>query len=1257
MPLPYPHGTASGEIGNNALIDLGNTPGSTGGKFVGFGEEGVSSIANRASWALSENIDYVYDRLSTPFAMAEMASWTPAGGSGTKYQFTGGSTSEVWVGDPSYLPETQLKRDQLFSLLDSNFNQLIDGSSNKVVVRLVQDSTETNNVFGTGDGFETDPVIKFQTVNPSTGVVVNPSYTIPDGTAVYVVHGRYQTFENLPPDAFTKIPIRVGEEVPAGVVLQDGTRPMTGNLNLNTHLIQNITGIYGPVGDDLTIAPDAASSLFIDGSLNLDLSSIGNIDFTANSISGTLINSGDVAIQGVNNSVVGSLNNAYTLGNAVHGNRFYDVTGTITFGAAGLVTYPQLKVILNGNARIIASGSVTAPLTTHQVLVVTSAGTVAQRNLTSVVYSDIPVAHYYWSGGSTYGTSRDLRRVLFAATSALEITCGKDADGIKLPGADFSELVDAIKFASSMITIFENDGSAQRCTIRLLGYTDVASTIILPSGLTLIGEGRNAVIRATHANSVSTLNAYDSVTLNTSGYITIKNIRFKWVTAATQVSTEGAIANLGSNSQVLNCTFEKTGSYSYANAVLWNTATGQAFIKVSSCTADVLEKFVYAPNSGSLSRVTDMVIEDNDIWNTIGISSDHAIYVPSYRSVVQRNYIHDIYSLGVHHGFNAGIRIGADSIARENTVEGVETGDGISFNPAPVVASSKVHALICDNKLGSPDGTSKGKLDTGCTCEIDAAYVSATYQVSFLRNTVSGARSGIRVENAASVAVDSFVIIEDNILDTITGFVIVSAIWVKYMRTAYISRNHITNNYGIGIAILDTTRGVIEKNSIDGLGQVGVYLAVGIWISSVASASSVVRGNQILATNCGEAGHGSIVNSACVLVEKASGAEVSSNVLDASTGHGTYAYYGLKMTGVQNSLVKYNRILHTSVANMHLSQSVIEMISVRICNNRLEYSDNDLLVWSQSSDADDGQLVITGNHFGYVPASYAQVNISMATDVAIAHNVFGGETATVGRSIHFSSSGSYSDNIDISANIFDNIQGNGPTSDGDYGCVIYTPWTKVRSTTISSNVFRNCGYNNVGTNLYSGVIRSAAEYTSITGNIFYGVNGPLSTSGFSAAIHVVGRSTVTGNVFYVNVAASGFTLGTFTGVYIDGDYTVVTGNTLYITGTSSGSSQDISGILNNDKNYLTVNSNSISFWTNSGGGSNVAIDMGTAKGSSVVGNRSGYESGGNWYGYDIDCSAATDCIVVGNFTAGYMQLGTNANFGFVTTGINVKMGV
>ena len=103
MPLPFPHGSAAGQIANNAFYDTGVTPGSSGGKFIGFGEYGTSAIVNRGFWALSSNIDYIYQKYSSAIAVPQVDKYTSAGES--KYNLD----TLVFCGDVSYPPAASVR--------------------------------------------------------------------------------------------------------------------------------------------------------------------------------------------------------------------------------------------------------------------------------------------------------------------------------------------------------------------------------------------------------------------------------------------------------------------------------------------------------------------------------------------------------------------------------------------------------------------------------------------------------------------------------------------------------------------------------------------------------------------------------------------------------------------------------------------------------------------------------------------------------------------------------------------------------------------------------------------------------------------------------------------------------------------------------------------------------------------------------------------------------------------------------------------
>lgn len=187
MPLPFPHGTASGQIANGSFFDNGDTPGSVGGRFVGFGEYGTSAIGNRAAWALSCNIDYLYRSHSSPKAKPAIAKFTSSGVA----QFVIPDT--VFCGDdtpPLPLPEAMLL---LFAVLDNQYYTLKDGSGNDVRVSNV---TLSGDMYG--HGFVVSPTVTFCTVNPSTGAVVEDPYTIPNDVVVQVAYGSQSSLEDLP---------------------------------------------------------------------------------------------------------------------------------------------------------------------------------------------------------------------------------------------------------------------------------------------------------------------------------------------------------------------------------------------------------------------------------------------------------------------------------------------------------------------------------------------------------------------------------------------------------------------------------------------------------------------------------------------------------------------------------------------------------------------------------------------------------------------------------------------------------------------------------------------------------------------------------------------------------------------------------------------------------------------------------------------------------------------------------------------------
>ena len=258
MPLPFPHGDGPGQIANGHNYDVNDTPGYPGGRFIGFGEDATSARTNRAAWALSSNIDYIYQKYAAAIAIPQMDKFTSTGTS--SYSLS----ALVFCGDDTYPPDHDAAEGLmlLFSVLDDQYNALTDGDGNEVRISRVMDTADTDPVYGTG--FVQSPVVHFCTVNPKTGVLVLDPYPIPADQVVRIAYGVASSLEYLPVDAFTRYKVMSGEEVPAGVLLLDGSLPMAGDMSMGGH---NISSCAGLTNEDSGIQID--DYLLSDGAHNI----------------------------------------------------------------------------------------------------------------------------------------------------------------------------------------------------------------------------------------------------------------------------------------------------------------------------------------------------------------------------------------------------------------------------------------------------------------------------------------------------------------------------------------------------------------------------------------------------------------------------------------------------------------------------------------------------------------------------------------------------------------------------------------------------------------------------------------------------------------------------------------------------------------------------------------------------------------------------------------------------------------------------
>ncbi|CAB4130571.1 hypothetical protein UFOVP276_109 [uncultured Caudovirales phage] len=240
MALPFPHGKLQGQIGYQAVIDENDiiTPGGTGGRFIGFGQIGTTAIANRASWALSTNIDYLYNTFAAKsLTYNQSVKFTSAGVS--SYTLSG----SVFCGDSTYpgaLPTDPEGMRFLFSVVDPLGNSILDVSGNVVGVHSVVNGS---NVPVYKQGFVTNPKVLFCTYDES-GAVVTATYTIPASTVVRLVYAVESTLESMPVDAITKYALLgIDEVISSKIMFKDGTRTMTGNLNMGSKDIVSAVNI------------------------------------------------------------------------------------------------------------------------------------------------------------------------------------------------------------------------------------------------------------------------------------------------------------------------------------------------------------------------------------------------------------------------------------------------------------------------------------------------------------------------------------------------------------------------------------------------------------------------------------------------------------------------------------------------------------------------------------------------------------------------------------------------------------------------------------------------------------------------------------------------------------------------------------------------------------------------------------------------------------------------------------------------------
>ena len=770
----HPHGTSAGQIGHNSNIDTGLTPGSDGGKFIGFGEPGSSAIGNRAHWALSENIDHVYQEVHREIAVPKGYDRTSPGGGESSFQFPSGE--EVWVGDDTY-PGSAGSSDaegmhMLFDVLDSNYNELTDGSGNEIRVSLVRESTNTTDVYQGGnpflDSFQDQPIIHFVAVDPESGVVVTDPYTIPAATNYKVQCGVKSTIAELPADALVRYKVQGASEVEAGVFLQDGSRPLLGDLDVGGNDIVGFTGLLSLV--------------------------------TA--------------------SLQDTLNAGVEAQEALVGNRAMDKTGSISTSNED-VTYPALKVVLQGQVVDIASDTISAPLVADTYyLYVTPAGVVTLSN--DATWGDsvaTPTAGsvLIWKGdfdGATVWTNPvDLRWPNSRRGYNASIYVGS---GI---GADFTSLNDAVTWgAQAFLGVNKTNISYE---IVIVGEATVTSTVTLPAGWTLRGLAKHGQSAVT-SSVIKTSTGFTTTTnvIVTGANCTVKNLEINWNHSTTDQDSSNFGLYIVSNCLVEGVKF--SGTRQFGNNLKVEGAVDNSGPIVRDCYFD---DFGVTGGVGLTARGQGRIHVENCTFITDVLATCSINFEPSGAAVDARGPSHTVqgcYFKGTAAYANilvAGPNVLIDSCQAELT----STNDlpFISIEPAASQSSAGVTVRNCLAE--------NGYQFVSCAVSDSAVRLSVVIDGC----TLTGFEDRVFNFNCTAVAPGSSVDIKDCV---ITGHTAGYVGYFKAIASNFIS-NQVIDSAGTGLYVL-STKANIEGNYIRTWGS-------GVGITFDTSSSGSIRNNTL----------------------------------------------------------------------------------------------------------------------------------------------------------------------------------------------------------------------------------------------------------------------------------------------------------------------------------------------------------------------------------------------------------------------------
>lgn len=1104
--LPHPLGdTNPGDLFYPGSPDVIATdaPGAAGSRAVEFGEDGLSSAVNRAVYALAKNDEYQEERLEEEFARPDLLTFTPAGGNGDSYTFS----TRVWCGDTYYTPENQDVRNALISVLDERYNDVVDPSTGfKIVVKEILDAPAGTSQVGTG--FFTNPYITFRTQDPVSGSL-GADYTIPDGQKVWLAFGRAATLESLTTDTNVRDSwfrgfTRSIKEIHAATFLKDGSRPATGDFYMAGQGLLEVGVIWGYPSAPLTISTSGPI-----GHLNL-LSDAAQVRFKDNWLPSYLpLNDGDTSIVGDYTSILTSLNSKTRTALAFYGNRCLDRAGSFTVnGTTGQIDWPELNVVLGGEAKTIAAGNIIATAVSVQVLVVDFSGAIVDRDAGDVRSTDIPLFSYFWASYiSTFTKALDVRWVHKDNTKAFEITCG---DTIYTCDFNSGQLREAVELACLFSSSVDPGQRSHVPVIRIVGAVasdDTVGKISIWAPIKILGNGRHNSILKSSEILGDTVDFFDCQ----GNEVVFEDLTIMH-SGDEQTVGLAAFKNPGTGSRFRNISFRAdpyTYGMGFGRCFNWTMAANSVTIEeiyVEQCRGI----FVMGSSTDfNTPYLTESVIRDCQLsWG--GIAA-YAIVANGDGNLIQH--------VRINSGLDEfGIVVGNDTLVDHCRIRMTGAGAiapaGVYYHPV-IGADFHTGCMIRDSfflRIAGAGVLSSAVNNVSLILRVDVrncAFHEVDKPIDF--NSVLACQGG------SSTLVDGCQIVDCN--NFIASY--------ENIPSNVFSNNTCTTIGGDGVYVRSFAGARIHNNYIEGYGSGGTQVhAIAIDIGGYACE---VKDNII-----GNAG----APSASIQMDIWRKCAISGNVLAGSAN----AAIGLQL----NSYFWFVVDLPASVSNV-------------VTGNIFDAHGTACIKVTRGTAAASyyGGQTITANNFSNVPNTGLCVWVDEVEGVTISNNEF---VSCAGGGVRIRGTTYGGADCKVTGNRFKAVLAQKDYSPYERAVVaIHGSSSGCQDCQVSDNLFQQCGSTTGAASYVQSIIGlDGAGACQVHNNHIVGLSGISSSSDqgdYSYGIRLgpgsCNRASILGNYLFQDMSIAGRAADKFYGIYITGTGCFISNNYIRFSGTQS----------------------------------------------------------------------------------------------------------